>query len=190
MKTHYLYLTKIVAFNEEQMPVHFHRMRKLKADCPQPWRTLVLSFQPWCWCMRGWAYQGQLTILASGIQTARRPSLPCSYLWEWKHLGMVSPPKGGLGLGSGGVGRHCVVGRGLVMVSAMYVLRGDKGYPQAETWKCSLESITVHFSLWNCFKTWAFMEQIFLQTDLQWKIFVSSKLSPEKKAKVKPFCIL
>lgn len=44
MKTHYLYLAKIVAFNEEQVPVHFHHMRKHKADCPQPCRTLILWF--------------------------------------------------------------------------------------------------------------------------------------------------
>lgn len=46
MKTHYLYLAKIVAFNEEQMPMHFHCMGKNKTDCPQPCRILVFGFQP------------------------------------------------------------------------------------------------------------------------------------------------
>lgn len=45
----------------------------------------------------GWACQrGAASCFScSRIHIARGLSLACSFLWEWNHLGMVPPPKGG-----------------------------------------------------------------------------------------------
>lgn len=46
----------------------------------------------------GWACEkGAASCLScGGTHIAHGPSLACSSLWEWNHLGMVSPPKGAL----------------------------------------------------------------------------------------------